>query len=103
MAKSAKYSETCLYNHLYKTTMTTNAVSTQANSHTTVTVSDDHLSKAAITNYLFCLPNQTKPCLKQPLQTFVQRRNGKQFTKNKFPSNCIYSAATLKCKVYLML
>ena len=103
MVKSAKYSETCLYNHLYKTTMTTNAVSTQANSHTTVTVSDDHLSKATITNYLFCLPNQTKPCLKQPLQTFAQRRNGKQFTKNKFSSNCIYSAATLKYKVYLML
>ena len=51
--------------------------SAQANSHAVVTVKDDHLSTAT-TDYFFCLPNKKKACLKQPLENFIQLRNGKQ-------------------------
>ena len=39
--------------------------------------------------------NNNKKTLKQPLQNFIQSRNGKQCIKNERLSNYIYSIATL--------
>ena len=49
----------------------TNAESSQANSHTVVTVYDDQ-------QQLFLSPKWKKTCLKQQLENFIQQRNGKQ-------------------------
>ena len=43
----------------------------------------------------FLLTQMKKTCLKQPLQNFIQWRNGKQCIKNKCLSDYIYSIATL--------
>ena len=50
----------------------------------------------------FLFPKWKKNCLKQPLQNFIQQRNGKQCITNKCLSDHIYSIATLSCKICLM-
>ena len=42
-------------------------------------------------DHFFCPPNEKKTCLKQPLQNFIQQRNGKQWI-NKCLSCYIYIA-----------
>ena len=66
------YSQTCSNEHLCKTT---NAESTQANSHPIVTVQDNHLSNA--TSEHFFDSQMKKTCLKQQLPNFIQRKNVK--------------------------
>ena len=63
------YSQTCSNDHLSKTT---NVQTTQANSRTVVTVLDNNLRNAT-SDHFFCLPNEIKTCLKQPLQNFTQQ------------------------------
>ena len=64
------YSQTCSNDHLSKTT---NVQTTQANSRTVVTVLDKNLPNAT-SDHFFCLPNEIKTCLKQPLQNFPSKK-----------------------------
>ena len=62
------------------------AASAQGNSHTVITVQDNHLSNTT-SKTLFLSPKQTnkkmsKTLQKQPLQIFTRQRNEKQCMKN---------------------
>ena len=60
-----------------------------------------------ITNHFFCLPNEKKTCLKEPLQNFTQQRNGKQtYGNNAYKINVsliifilllLYNAKFVQC------
>ena len=89
------YSQTCLYDQLYKTTTRLRRpmlsppkpIPKQSLLHKTTTC----LTRPATT---FLVPKMKKTSLKQPLQNFIQRKNGKLCIKNK----CLF----LTCKVCLM-
>ena len=53
----------------------TNAESAQANSHTIITVSDNHLSKATNDQFL-CLPNEKKPVKNNHYKTLPSKEMG---------------------------
>ena len=102
--QKVSYNQTCLYDHLYTTTTRLRRpmlsppklVSIQSLMNKAITC----LTRPATT---FFVPKMKKKNLsKQPLQNFIQRRNGKQCIKNKCLSDYIYSTATLYCKVCLM-
>ena len=77
------YSQTCLNNHLHKTTTRLRQpvmsppkqIPIQLLPYKTTTC----LTQPATT---FLFPKWKKPCLKWPLQNFIQRRNGKQSYRN---------------------
>ena len=91
-----KYSQTYLYDHLYKTTTRLRRpmrnppkpIPIQLLLYKTIAC----LTRPATT---FLVLKWKKTCLKQPLQNFILQRNGKQCIKNKCLSDYIYSIATL--------
>ena len=98
--KNKNYSQTCSNNHLYKTTTCLRwpmlsppkPISMKSLLYKTTTC----LTRQATTFFVPQMKkNKNKPCLKQPLQNFIQWGNGKQCIKNKHLSNYIYSIATL--------
>ena len=96
-----RYNQTCSNNHLYKMTTCLRCPMLNLPKQIPMQLLLFNMAICLIrpVTTFFCLPNEKKTCLKQPLQNCNQQRNGeqtrRQCIKNKNLSDYIYSIATL--------